>query len=455
MSNNIGATPGVGDTIAAQDISQGTAPTTGKAPAAMLYVSANGTSAPTVVTDANPLPVAVQSSALPTGAATAANQSTANASLASIDSHITKADTDHVTVSAALPAGTNVIGHVIVDSSGLPSGASTAANQATGNTSLSSIDGKLVTSDYDTGAGQTLLPLVGIALPANGGPVQGGTSSNPVRTDPVGTTTQPVSIAAAVTVIQPTGTSLHAVIDSGAVSVSQATAASLNATVVGTGTFTVQAQQSGSWTATVTTNADATAGSAVPAHSLLVSGSDGTNARSISTTNAGVVKVDLSATAGNATAVKVDGSAVNQPVTQSGTWTVQPGNTANTTAWLTTETPSTTNGLSMYRRLSTADTNLDTAKASAGRLYSGYVSNTNANPRFLKIYDKASNPVLASDTPKWTVMIPGNASGVSGSIKFHGLQFSSGIAIAITGAVGDTDTTAISANEVIVNLGYK
>jgi hypothetical protein len=42
------------------------------------------------------------------------------------------------------------------------------------------------------------------------------------------------------------------------------------------------------------------------------------------------------------TAVKVDGSAVTQPVSgtvnaaQSGTWTVQPGNTANTTAWLVT-----------------------------------------------------------------------------------------------------------------------
>src|SRR5205809_254177 len=48
----------------------------------------------------------------------------------------------------------------------------------------------------------------------------------------------------------------------------------------------------------------------------------------------------------NTTAWKVDGSAVTQPVsltsttvtgtvavTESGTWTVQPGNTANTTAW--------------------------------------------------------------------------------------------------------------------------
>jgi hypothetical protein len=65
------------------------------------------------------------------------------------------------------------------------------------------------------------------------------------------------------------------------------------------------------------------------------------------------IPVDLANTSGNSTALKVDGSAVTQPVSvavipshavtnagtfavqaaQSGTWTVQPGNTANTTAW--------------------------------------------------------------------------------------------------------------------------
>lgn len=63
-------------------------------------------------------------------------------------------------------------------------------------------------------------------------------------------------------------------------------------------------------------------------------------------TSAAPVQVTLANTGANATAVKVDGSAVTQPVsltsttvtgtvavTESGTWTVQPGNTANTTAW--------------------------------------------------------------------------------------------------------------------------
>ncbi len=53
-------------------------------------------------------------------------------------------------------------------------------------------------------------------------------------------------------------------------------------------------------------------------------------------TQSGVWTVQPGNTA-NTTAWKVDGSAVTQPVSgnvgQSGVWTVQPGNTANTTAW--------------------------------------------------------------------------------------------------------------------------
>lgn len=51
---------------------------------------------------------------LPTGAATAANQTTGNSSLSSIDGKITACNTGAVVISAALPAGTNNIGDVDV-----------------------------------------------------------------------------------------------------------------------------------------------------------------------------------------------------------------------------------------------------------------------------------------------------------------------------------------------------
>lgn len=47
--------------------------------------------------------------------------------------------------------------------------------------------------DYDTGVGVQNMTVFGIALPASGGAVAGGTATNPLRIDPTGTTTQPVS----------------------------------------------------------------------------------------------------------------------------------------------------------------------------------------------------------------------------------------------------------------------
>lgn len=82
--------------------------------------------------------VDVVSSALPSGAATAANQATANASLSviegdttSLDGKVTACDTGNVTVA----------------SSALPTGAATAANQATANASLSTIEGDTTSLD--------------------------------------------------------------------------------------------------------------------------------------------------------------------------------------------------------------------------------------------------------------------------------------------------------------------
>jgi hypothetical protein len=94
----------------------------------------------------------------------------------------------------------------------LPAGAAT-------ETTLSTLNGKFnaeITADYDTGAGTQTMKLFGLALPASGGAVAGGTATSPIRIDPTGTTTQPVSWSGqSVTVTQGTGTNLHMVCDSG------------------------------------------------------------------------------------------------------------------------------------------------------------------------------------------------------------------------------------------------
>lgn len=60
------------------------------------------------------------------------------------------------------------------------------------NTTLTSIDGKILTYDLDTGGGTENVPGVNLRFSANGGSVEAGTVADPIRIDPVGTTSQPV-----------------------------------------------------------------------------------------------------------------------------------------------------------------------------------------------------------------------------------------------------------------------
>lgn len=89
--------------------------------------------------------VIVDSSALPTGASTSANQATEIASLASIDGKIVHVDTGNVTVVA----------------SALPTGAATSANQTTEITALNLFSGKTAAGFVPEKFDETVLTYVG------------------------------------------------------------------------------------------------------------------------------------------------------------------------------------------------------------------------------------------------------------------------------------------------------
>lgn len=113
------------------------------------------------------------------------------------------------------------------------------------------------------------------------------------------------------------------------------------------------------------------------------------------------------------------------------------------------------NSTVLFRRLATADTNLATVKASPGKILGGSVHNLSAAPKFLKLYNKASNPVIGTDVPVMTIPVPANNVITIGDIfSAIGGYFAVGIAIAITGAIGDADATALAANDVVLNLTY-
>lgn len=119
--------------------------------------------------------------------------------------------------------------------------------------------------------------------------------------------------------------------------------------------------------------------------------------------------------------------------------------------------PNTTgsNGTTPYKLISLATTNAVSVKASGGNLYSIVAIGLTSTVRYLKFYNKASAPTVGSDTPIMTIPVPANTQGAGIAIPFSmGVNFSSGIAIAITSGVADADTGAVGAGDVVINLTY-
>jgi hypothetical protein len=330
---------------------------------------------------------------LPTGAASAANQATEIASLASIDGKITACNTGAVVIAA----GSAVIGHVIVDSG-------TVAATQSGVWNVTNISGTVsLPTGAATAAKQPALGTAGTAS-ADVITVQGITSMTALKVDG-SAVTQPVSLT--------------------------------STTITGT----VAATQSGTWTvglsaaqtlATVTTVDTVTsltqwnAGSGTAAAALRVE---------LPTNGTGVVGLN----AGTAIVGKVG---IDQTT---------PGTTN-----AVQDIPGTSGGLLIYRNFQTSGAVIAAAvKASAGQVYSIEVYNINATAVYVRLYNQTASPGTG-DTVVWSGIVPGNTAG-AGFVKSwpQGMAFSTGIGVRVTNAIADTDNTALTANTVMLNVEYK
>lgn len=95
------------------------------------------------------------------------------------------------------------------------------------------------------------------------------------------------------------------------------------------------------------------------------------------------------------------------PVSQSGTWTVQPGNTPNTTPWLVANWASTVSGAACSVSINAAIATPN-VKASAGNVYGVSVANPNASTVYLQFYNTASTPTRGTSVV-WWLAIPANS----------------------------------------------
>jgi len=108
-----------------------------------------------------------------------------------------------------------------------------------------------------------------------------------------------------------------------------------------------------------------------------------------------------------------------------------------------------------FKLISTSGVNPTLVKDSAGIITNIVAISLAEEVKYLKLYNVPTNPEVGTDTPIMTIPIPTNTLGAGFVIPIsNGVNFSQGISFAITGGIADSDTTAILADEVVVNLTY-
>lgn len=119
--------------------------------------------------------------------------------------------------------------------------------------------------------------------------------------------------------------------------------------------------------------------------------------------------------------------------TQSGTWTVQPGNTPNTTAWLTTNTPSSATGAAASTTTSSALAANLVVNAGAANLYSFNISadsTLSAAAWWIMIYNATSAPGDGAVTPQKCYAMTAGTTSYSAAFPTP-VPFSTGIVIGV------------------------
>ena len=105
-----------------------------------------------------------------------------------------------------------------------------------------------------------------------------------------------------------------------------------------------------------------------------------------------------------------------------------------------------------YAAVTAATTNAAVVKSSGGNLFAVVVSNPTAAAINVKLYNKATTPTVGTDVPLMTIPV---AAGAHVALEYGrlGMRFGSGIGIAVTAAMGATDTTVVTAGAQVL-LSY-
>lgn len=110
-------------------------------------------------------------------------------------------------------------------------------------------------------------------------------------------------------------------------------------------------------------------------------------------------------------------------------------------------------GFNTFHLVSAATTNATSIKSTPGQVFGWYIYNSNAAARKVSFYDTNILPVVGTTPTIISLMIP----ATSGANVFTdtGIMFARGIAIATTTGLADSDSAAVSLNDLVINIYYK
>lgn len=128
-------------------------------------------------------------------------------------------------------------------------------------------------------------------------------------------------------------------------------------------------------------------------------------------------------------------------VEQQGTWTVQPGNTANTTPWLVTPTPASSGGATFFSGSIGATKTV--IKSVASQLYGYDLYNPNTSVAYVQFFNVATGSVtLGTTVPDVSIAIPPGAGRnvwLDGGVAF-GTAMTIAVTTTRTGSTGPSST---------------
>lgn len=107
--------------------------------------------------------------------------------------------------------------------------------------------------------------------------------------------------------------------------------------------------------------------------------------------------------------------------------------------------------------ISANTTNATVISAGDTRLLHYSAFNNGASAAYIRFYAGGGTtaPTAGSGTPVWRIMVPAGGGVVAQFARSEGPTWKQGLGFTMTAAAGDSDTTAVAANAVLLNVWWE